>query len=104
MAAELALSTLNERRLGRVGAALEEGRAGRLFKLAKWSVRAGLALRLTRPRGGPRVHHLASALYLAAGLAFRFAWVDAGRHSARDDAAVAGQARARAEIVDPDSG
>ena len=45
--------------------------------------------RLARKRGGPWVHHLASLLYLAGGLMFRYAWVGAGRHSAGDDRAVA---------------
>jgi formate-dependent nitrite reductase membrane component NrfD len=93
MAAELALSTLNERRLGRLSASLGQGRGGKLFQAAKWGVRAGLALRLARRRGGPGVHHVASVLYLGAGLAFRFAWVEAGKHSARDDVAVARMAR-----------
>ena len=45
-------------------------RAGRArsSRLAKWSVRVGLALRFARRRGGPWVHHVASVLYLAAGL------------------------------------
>jgi formate-dependent nitrite reductase membrane component NrfD len=96
MTAELVMSTVNERRLGRIGDALETGRAGVLFKAAKWSVRTGLALRLLRGRGGPAVHHAASALYLAAGLAFRYAWVEAGKVSANDDVAVAQMARERA--------
>ena len=93
VAAELALSTINERRLGRVGDALEAGRAGRLSRAAKWGMRAGLALRLARRRGGPWTHHAASVLYLGGGLAFRYAWVEAGKQSARDDEAVARLAR-----------
>jgi len=93
MGAELVLSTINERRLGRLGDALEQGRPGRLFKLAKWGVRSGLALRFARNRGGPWVHHVASVLYVLSGLAFRFAWVGAGRHSADDHEAVAAVAR-----------
>ena len=96
IAAELALSTVNERRLGRLADALEEGRPGKLFQGAKWSVRAGLALRLARGRGGPWTHHVASGLYLLGALMFRFAWVGAGRASARDDEAVALNARRRA--------
>jgi hypothetical protein len=96
MATELVLSTFNERRLGRVGDALEAGRAGRLFRLAKWSVRAGLSLRFARKRVGPWTHHLASVLYLLGGLSFRFAWVAAGRESAHDDEAVARTARTHA--------
>ena len=93
MAAELALSTVNERRLGGLRQALDEGRPGRLFACAKWAVRGGLALRLASRRGGPRVHHLASVLYLLAGLGFRFGWVAAGRASAQDHEAVAAAAR-----------
>ena len=96
MAAELALAEINERRLGSLGEALQEGRPGLLFRLARRSVLAGLALRLARRRVGPWTHHLASVLYLAAGLAYRFAWVGAGRASARDDEAVALMARRRA--------
>ena len=93
MAAELALSEINERRLGRLGRALEEGRPGRFSQVARGSVMGGLALRFARNRGGPRVHHLASVLYLLAALAFRFAWVEAGPASARDDEANALMAR-----------
>jgi formate-dependent nitrite reductase membrane component NrfD len=96
MLSELVLSTVNEKRLGRLAPALEEGKAGRLFFGAKWAVRTGLALRFLRSRGGPTVHHVASALYLGAGLAFRYAWVTAGRQSAEDHEAVALTARGRA--------
>jgi len=99
MAAELLLSSLNERRLGGLAEPLDEGRPGRLFRFAKWSVRGGLALRLARKRGGPAVHHLASVLYLAAGLAFRYAWVGAGGTSAGDDEAVARAARVPAADI-----
>jgi formate-dependent nitrite reductase membrane component NrfD len=95
MASELLLSTVNERRLGRLGDALNEGGAGRRFRLAKWSVRTGLALRFARARGGPWAHHVASVLYLLGGLAFRFGWVAAGRNSANDHEAVARMARVR---------
>jgi formate-dependent nitrite reductase membrane component NrfD len=93
IASELVLSSLNERRLGRLGLALEEGRANRLFEFAKWAVRAGLGLRFARARGGPWTHHVASVLYLLGGLSFRFAWIEAGRNSARDDEAVARMSR-----------
>ena len=93
MAAELALSEVNERRLGRLGRALEEGRPGRFLQAARGCVVAGLALRFARNRGGPRMHHLASVLYLLAALAYRFAWVEAGPASARDDEANALMAR-----------
>jgi hypothetical protein len=39
------------------------------------------------------MHHLASVLYLLAGLGFRFGWVAAGRASAQDHEAVAAAAR-----------
>jgi len=96
MGAELALSVINERRLGPLASGLKVGRPGKQFKAAKWLVRAGLTLRLVRKPLGPNIHHLASVLYLAAGLLFRFAWVGAGRESARDDEAVARMARERA--------
>jgi Polysulphide reductase, NrfD len=95
MAAELLLSIVNERKLGPLASGLEEGRPGKLFKAAKWAVRAGLALRLVRKPLGPGVHHVASLLYLAAGLMFRYAWVGAGRESARHDRVVAEMARER---------
>ena len=103
IAAELAMSTINERRLGRVGEALEQGTPGRLFRFAKWSVRSGLALRLLRNRVGPVAHHVASGCYLAGGLAFRYAWVGAGRTSANDHDVVARTARGRATRVEPDA-
>ena len=96
MLAELVLSAANERRLGRLKHALEEGRPGRLFHAAEAGVVAGLALRFARGRLGPKAHHLASLLYLASGLAFRYAWVEAGPASARDDEAVAATARGKA--------
>jgi len=95
MAVELLLSQVNERNLGPLSDGLEEGRSGTLFRAAKWSVRAGLALRLARRRGGPWAHHLASGLYLAAGLMFRYAWVGAGPPSAKNDRVVARMARER---------
>ena len=96
IAAELALSAANERRLGRAGDALSAGAAGRLMRTAKGLVVAGLALSLLgRRRDTTRVRHATGALYLAGGLAFRIAWVEAGKASARDDEAVALTARDR---------
>ena len=95
MTAELLLSEVNRVQLGRLGDALEQGRAGKMFTAAKWLVRVGLGLRLVRDRTGPAGHHVASACYLAAGLCFRYAWVAAGPNSARDDEAVARMARER---------
>jgi hypothetical protein len=93
MTAELLLSVVNERRLGPLSRGLDRGRPGKLFKAAKWAVRAGLALQLARRR--PAAQHVASGLYLAAGLMFRYAWVGAGPLSARDDRVVAEMARSR---------
>ena len=86
MSAELALSAINERRLGGLAEAVE----GKLLRGAKAGVALGLASRAVRR---PAAGHVASALFLAAGLAFRFAWVRAGRKSALDHEAVAANAR-----------
>jgi hypothetical protein len=86
MAAELVLSMVNERRLGTLAAPLHRNRK---MKAAKWLVEGGLALQ------GLRADRGASALYLAAGLLFRYAWVEAGRDSARDDPSVASLARSK---------
>jgi formate-dependent nitrite reductase membrane component NrfD len=93
MATELALSTINEKRLGELATGLERGRPGRMFSGAKWLVRAGLALRLVRGRFGRPAHDVASVMYLLAGLLFRFAWVQAGQLNAADDEVVAKMAR-----------
>jgi hypothetical protein len=84
MAAELILSVVNERRLGQFAAPLH--RSGKM-KAAKWLVNAGLALQALR------ADRVASVLYLGAGLLFRYAWVEAGKDSARDDEAVSQAAR-----------
>jgi hypothetical protein len=94
MTAELVLSTINEKRLGPLSEGLRSGHGGRVFRAAKWGVRSGLAMRLLRGRG-VAVHHVASVLYLASGLAFRYAWVEAGKASARDDQHVAMMSRRR---------
>jgi formate-dependent nitrite reductase membrane component NrfD len=91
MGAELVLSLINERRLGRLAAPLHHSRR---MKAAKWLVNAGLGLQFLRARTGrSEPGHVASALYLAAGLLFRYAWVGAGPESARDDRSVAEMAR-----------
>jgi formate-dependent nitrite reductase membrane component NrfD len=87
MAAELVLSIVNDKRLGDVGAPLH---TSKVMKGAKWAVRAGLALQATRQS---RLAHAASLVHLGAGLAFRVAWVRAGRMSALDDRVVAEHAR-----------
>ena len=91
MLAELALSTINERLLGAHAAPLHHNRA---MKWAKRLVHGGLGMQLLRRRTGRSEAGLAaSALYLLAGLLFRFAWVEAGKASASDDRAVAEMAR-----------
>jgi hypothetical protein len=94
MAAELALSALNDRGLGIAGRALESGRPGRLLKTARALTAGGLAARLAR-RGGV-ADHLPSATFLAAALLYRLGWVAAGRPSALDHEAVAALARSAA--------
>ena len=94
MLAELTLSMINQRSLGRAGRVLSEGRSGRLFRTAKLLAGTGMALNaLGARRAGALGQHAASVMYLAAGLAFRYAWVEAGKASARDAEAVALMAR-----------
>jgi formate-dependent nitrite reductase membrane component NrfD len=92
---ELTLSSLAERRLGDAAEALVRGRPGTLLRAAKSLVVLGLSLRALVRNAGPRADDLSSVMYLAAGLAFRYAWVYAGRASATDDTAVAAMARGR---------
>ena len=100
MLTELSLSALGERRLGDAANALRRGRPGVYFRTAKTLVWLGLSLRLVARRTGPREHDLASLIYLAAGLAFRYAWVTAGKASAADDEAVAAMGRGRRALHD----
>jgi hypothetical protein len=94
MAAELALSAANDRRLGIARRALEDGRPGRLLKAARALTAGGLAMRLAHRPGAPALaDHLPSAVFLAAALAYRLGWVAAGRPSALDHEAVAQLAR-----------
>jgi formate-dependent nitrite reductase membrane component NrfD len=93
MGAELALSTINERRLKHLAEPLH--RSGKM-KWAKRLVNAGLALQFLRGRAGrSEAGHAASVLYLLAGLLFRYAWVEAGPDSARDDVVVAEMSRSK---------
>jgi formate-dependent nitrite reductase membrane component NrfD len=94
---ELTLALVNERRLGGTAKSLLRGRAGRVYWLARACVILGLGSRLLARRADrPAAHDLASALYLAGGLAFRIAWVNAGKASAADHEDVAATARSRA--------
>ena len=100
MLAELSITAVGERRMGDAAEALRRGRPGLYFRTAKSLVALGLSLRLVARRTGPREHELASVMYLAAGLLFRFAWVYAGKVSATDDAAVAAIGRGRRALND----
>ncbi|HWF36487.1 MAG TPA: NrfD/PsrC family molybdoenzyme membrane anchor subunit [Solirubrobacteraceae bacterium] len=100
--AELVLSSINERRLGRAGEAISKGTASRLSRTAKTLVSSGLLLAIiARGRARRPAQNLASLLYLGGGLAYRFAWIEAGRASARDDEAVALMARGRVTADEP---
>ncbi len=96
MTAELVLSEVNERRLGELAEGMEHGRPGKLFKFARGAVIAGLATRLVPGRAGAAARHAASVGFLLAGLAYRFAWVEAGKANAADDEVVARMARTKA--------
>jgi formate-dependent nitrite reductase membrane component NrfD len=102
MLGELALSEINERRLGRLATVLSEGGTGRMFQAAKWLARGGLVLEAVRGRLADPAKNAASGVYLAATLLFRYAWVGVGKPSARDDEAVARMARARATAGEPE--
>ncbi|HEV3035411.1 MAG TPA: NrfD/PsrC family molybdoenzyme membrane anchor subunit [Solirubrobacteraceae bacterium] len=95
MLSELSLSRLGERRLGDAAEALQGGEAAVFFRAAKSLVALGLSLRLLARRTGRREHDIASLMYLVAGLAFRFAWIKAGRASATQHEAVAAMGRGR---------
>jgi hypothetical protein len=68
-----------------------------MFRAAQASVGAGLAAEVLARRDRPRLEDLASVLFMTGGLAFRFGWVEAGRASAADDAAVAAAGRGARE-------
>lgn len=89
---ELVLSTVNERRLGAIAEPLRRGRSGALFRVAQAAVVVGLGVQIAAGRRS-RAEEAASVLFLTGGLAFRFAWVYAGKASAADHAAVAATAR-----------
>jgi formate-dependent nitrite reductase membrane component NrfD len=98
MAAELTLSMVNERRLGRHAAPLHQSRK---MKWAKRLVHSGLGLQFLYGRTGrSEAGHAASVLYLIAGLLFRYAWVEAGPVSARDDRSVAEMSREKRPFPD----
>jgi hypothetical protein len=73
MVAELALSTVNERRVKRFAEPLHHSSK---LRWAKRLVNVGLGLQALKQQ------RVASVVYLAAGLLFRYAWVEAGPISA----------------------
>lgn len=91
--AELALSAINRRRLRELGDVMHEGRSGLLFRAAELAVTAGLATRLTSRRRTRHIQNVASVLYLAGALTYRYAWVEGGKASAakHSDAAAMGR-------------
>jgi formate-dependent nitrite reductase membrane component NrfD len=92
---ELSLSAINEHRIGNAREALRKGPPGAIYRGAQAAVLLGLSTRLMAGRRSPRTHNLVSALYMAGGLAFRFAWVFAGKASATDHEDVARLGRER---------
>lgn len=100
MVSELALSGVNKRRLEPLSQPMRQGRSGRLFRLAESSVLVGLAAQLGARRGSRQLENLASLLFLGGGLAFRYAWVEAGRASAADHDAAAALVRGRIAAED----
>jgi hypothetical protein len=90
MAAELLLSEINHRRLGRLASGLDDGAGALWFRAAQWLARGGLTLRFA---GRGPAEHGTSLLFMAAALCFRFAWVRSGLSSAQDDETVARVAR-----------
>jgi formate-dependent nitrite reductase membrane component NrfD len=102
IAAELLLSQANQHHLGDLASVLETGDGAGWFRGAQWLARAGLAARVLRRHAPGPLEEVASVAFLAAALCFRFAWVESGRSSAQDDAAVARMARGRATSAEPE--
>ena len=97
---ELALSQVHRRNLGGIGDVMHRGRPGVLFRLAESSVIAGVSTRLAARWASPIVRDVASGLFLGGALAFRFAWVQAGKASAADHPSVVAMARGRRGLGD----
>jgi hypothetical protein len=100
IAVELTLSTINERRLGNLAEPMRHGRSGTLFRAAEATVLLGLIAQVLGRRWTARGDDAASVLFLVGGLAFRFAWVNAGKVSAADHSTVAAFARGRSSPED----
>ena len=106
LVAHVALTSANRRRLGVTGEALDSGRHGLVSRSAERALLAGvlakIAVRaLSRPAARELGDAAASATYLAAGLAVRIAWIEAGKASAKDDESAAARGRG---VRDPSDG
>ena len=101
LVAHVGLNAANRRQLGVAGEALDSGRHGLVLRSAERALLAGVLAKVTarvlRKRAARElVDAAASATYLAAGLAVRMAWIDAGKASAdHDESAAALGRRAR---------
>jgi formate-dependent nitrite reductase membrane component NrfD len=93
-AVELATGAVMERRLGGLAAPYEDGRAGRLARLARALTAAGAALLALGGRRRP-LAMLGGALVLAGSACLRWSVFRAGQASAADPAATIGPQRAR---------
>lgn len=96
--AHVALTAANRRRLGVTGDAVESGRPGLVLRSAERALLAGMAAQVMARRArrcttARWFDEAASAMYLAAGLAVRAGWIEAGKVSARQDAAAAAMGR-----------
>ena len=103
LVAHVALTSANRRQLGITGEALDSGRHGLVLRSAERALFAAVLAKLTvRALRGRRARDLvdttASATYLAAALAVRIGWIEAGTASARDDAAAAAQGRRTRDV------
>lgn len=98
LVAHVALSSANRRQLGVAGEALARGRHGLVLHNAERALLAGvvakIAVRVLRRRSARDIVDAAASLtYLAAGLAVRVAWIEAGTASATHDEAAAALGR-----------
>ena len=105
LVAHVAMSSANRRQLGTTGGALDIGRHGVLLRRAERALLAGVVAKITvrllhRRTARELVDTAASATYLAAGLAVRMAWIEAGKASAKDDESAAALGRQTRDASD----
>ena len=98
LVAHVALTSANRRRLGVAGESLDNGRHGLVSRSAERALLAAVLAKiivrvLRRPTARELVDAAASTTYLAAGLAVRIAWIEAGKVSATHDEAAAAAGR-----------